>query len=145
MPITLAFSKSLVIGNGRIGKILSKKLSLLGSNVTVTARKKQDFADIISNNLQFEKLDNVDWTKFDVIFNTVPACVLTEEKLEKIPNDTLIIDLASMPGGVDFIFAKKQGKEVVWALSLPGKVAPKTASKFIYDEILEILSEKEVI
>lgn len=144
MPTTLAWSNSLVIGNGRIGKILSKKISDLGSNVTVTARKPCDFADILSNNMKFAKINEIENFDFDIIFNTVPAPVLKERELAKIPQETIIIDLASKPGGVDFEVAKRMSKNVTWALSLPGKVAPKTSAKFIFDTILSILHEMEV-
>lgn len=144
MPITLSGSKALVIGNGRIGKILSKKLHLLGADVTVSARKKEDFADITSNNLKFTYINDADVENFDVIFNTVPYLVLDEKILDKILKHTVIIDLASSPGGVDFDYAKKKGKNIIWALSLPAKVAPKTASKYIFDTVIDILYELEV-
>lgn len=144
MPITLAWSNSLVIGNGRIGKVLSKKLYLLGSNVTVCARKEQDFADIASNNLKFTDFKQIDFSVQDVIFNTVPECVLSESILQKMPQNTLIIDLASKPGGVDFAAANRLNKNVIWALSLPGKFAPKTAAKFVFETIIAILDDLEV-
>ncbi|MFI3226243.1 MAG: hypothetical protein R3Y09_02425 [Clostridia bacterium] len=145
MPTTIAWSKSLVIGNGRIGKVLSKKLLFLGSKVTVSARKRSDFADVFSNNIESVDFCEIQEFDYDVIFNTVPKCVLTKEILMKIPDDTLIIDLASSPGGVDFECAEVRSKKVIWALSLPGKVAPKTASKFLFSAIIDILSEVEVI
>ena len=51
--------------------------------------------------------------------------------LEKINKDCLIIDLASKPGGVDFDKAKELGIKTNWALGLPGKVAAKTAAKYM--------------
>ena len=81
---------------------------------------------------------------FDVIFNTVPAEVLDRNVLEQIPDDTLIIDLASKPGGVDFSAAKELGKKVIWALSLPGKTAPITSGRIIKETILNMLCEMEV-
>lgn len=145
MPITLAFSNSLVVGNGRIGKCLSKKLLALGSNTTVIARKKEDFADILSNNLKYSTLQNADLASFDVIFNTVPTRIFTRELLKKVPKNTLIIDLSSKPFGVDFDACEEFSIEAIKALSLPGKVAPKTASMFIFETILDILNDLEVI
>ena len=46
--------------------------------------------------------------------------------------------------GVDFDAAKDAGVRVIWALSLPGKIAPITAGKIIKDTILNILNELEV-
>ena len=81
---------------------------------------------------------------YDIIFNTIPAMVLESGLLKKVKSDSLIIDLASKPGGVDFDAAKEAGVKVIWALSLPGKTAPITAGKIIKDTILNILNEVEV-
>ena len=37
--------------------------------------------------------------------------------------------------------ATELGKKVIWLLSLPGKVAPKTAGEIIKDTIINILNE----
>ena len=57
--------------------------------------------------------------------------------------DALIIDLASKPGGVDMSAAQEMGKKVIWALSLPGKVAPITSAKALQNTIYHVLLEKE--
>ena len=80
--------------------------------------------------------------KYDVVFNTVPSLVFDKRLLEKTPDDTLIIDLASRPGGVDMNTAKAMGKHVIWALSLPGKVAPVSAGKIIFSTVMKILGEE---
>ena len=38
---------------------------------------------------------------FRLIINTVPALILGREKLEKLADDALVLDLASKPGGDD--------------------------------------------
>ena len=55
--------------------------------------------------------------------------------------NTLIIDLASLPGGVDFDTAEKLGIYAVRALSLPGKCAPKTAGEIIKTNVFDIIKE----
>ena len=75
------------------------------------------------------------------MINTVPARVLGEAELAELRPDCLVIDLASKPGGVDLDAAARLGKKVVWALSLPGKVAPVTAGRAIRTAIYNILSE----
>lgn len=124
MPITLHDSRSLVLGYGRIGKILTKMLTGLGSHVTVTARRCSDLAAIQSFGYTAEKTDHIGQiiSQYDVIFNTIPSTVIDQEVLEQVREDSLIIDLASKPGGVDFEAAKDKNKKVVWALSLPGEV-----------------------
>jgi len=46
-----------------------------------------------------------------------------------------------IPTGVDFETAGALGIKAIWALSLPGKVAPVTAGKVIKNTIYNILSE----
>ena len=146
MPITLHSSRCLVIGYGRIGKILSNMLKGLGANVTVSARKHSDLAWISSlgySPIHNSNLKNI-ISEFDVIFNTVPAMILDDTILKSIHPDALIIDLASKPGGVNFATAKDLGLKVIWSLGLPGKVAPITSGKIIKDTVVNILKEMEV-
>ena len=146
MPITLFESRVLVIGYGRVGKVIAEKFRLLGSKVFVSARKCEDFAWIGEKGMKAVHTaalaDAV--SEFDLVINTVPAEVLTESVLKNIREDALIIDVASKPGGVDFEAAKRLGKNVIWALSLPGKTAPITSGKIIKETIMNILSETEV-
>ncbi len=130
-------SNSLVIGNGRIGKILADYLKNLGSRVTVSARKDSDFALIKSRGL--EPTNTADIGKiisgFDYIFNTVPATVLGEQELKEVKNSAVIIDLASIPGGADKNVVNKFNINYIEALSLPGRISPEAAAKIIFDTI----------
>lgn len=144
---TLFKSKCLVIGFGRIGKILANRLKALGSDVTVSARKYSDFAWIDAFGYKHLDSNNLDGqiSGFRIIFNTVPSMILSDTLLKQIPKNTLIIDLASKPGGVDFTLAKELGLKVIWALSLPGKSAPITSGEIIKDTVINILKEMEAI
>lgn len=145
-PVTIHGSKCLVLGYGRIGKILSKFLDGMGAQTYVEARKYADLALIESHgcNPLTLKETKMRLNEFDIIFNTVPSLILTRDDLKKTKKESLIIDLASKPGGVDFIAAKELGVRVIWALSLPGRTAPVTAGIIIKDTITNILSELEV-
>ena len=127
---TIAGSSSLVAGFGRIGKILANKLKALGSNVTVSARKFEDLAFI--NALGY-KAENTEELKQLMIFD--------ENMLKNTDRDTLIIDLASSPGGVDFEAARSLKIDAQRALSLPGKCAPKTAAEIIKQTVNLIIKE----
>lgn len=144
-PFTLHSSECLIIGNGRIGKILAKMLHGIGASVTVSSRKRKDMAQVISygyKSLEIGRMyDNIG--NYDIIFNTAPSLVLDSDMLSKTRRDAVVIDLASKPGGVDFETARKMGIKVIWALSLPGKVAPHTAGDIIGKTILNILNELE--
>lgn len=139
---TISGSKCLVAGFGRIGKILAHKLKLLGANVTVSARKPSDLAYVKAlgyNALNTENLRTV--KHFDIAFNTIPKLIFDRELLMNTDTNTLIIDLASLPGGVDFDTAEKLGIYAVRALSLPGKCAPKTAGEIIKTTVFDIIKE----
>jgi dipicolinate synthase subunit A len=75
----------------------------------------------------------------DAVFNTVPAIVLTENILKCMRPDSLIVDLASAPGGTDFEAASRLGIKAILALGLPGKVAPKTAGKILADSVPQLI------
>ncbi|MBQ8248373.1 MAG: dipicolinate synthase subunit DpsA [Clostridia bacterium] len=144
-PTTINESKALVIGYGRIGKVLARLLDSLGARVTVSARKASDLAWIRAYGYDVavtQKLAQVlSEQKFDMIFNTVPHKVLGKGELEAIGKHGLIIDLASKPGGVDITAAEELGMNIIWALSLPGKVAPVTSGRIIADTVLACLEK----
>lgn len=103
--ITLHESNCLVLGFGRIGKILCKMLHFgFGANVYAEARKNSDIAWIRSYGYTPVKLDDLGeyLNRQNIIFNTIPSMILTEERLKRLNKDCIIIDLASKPGGVDF-------------------------------------------
>jgi dipicolinate synthase subunit A len=135
-------SNVLILGYGRIGKILSHMLTGFGCNIYCEARKESDLAYISAygyNDIRLNELDKHLY-KFDYIFNTIPAMILDSKRIDLIKQNALVIDLASSPGGVDFEYAKKNNKKVIIALSLPGKVSPVTSAKYIYETILGSLN-----
>lgn len=100
-PFTLWGSKCLIIGYGRIGKVLSAMLKGMGAEVSVSARKCADIAWIEERGycaLQTNEIKE-ELGSYDVIFNTVPAMMLNKKALAHVRPDALIIDLASKPGG----------------------------------------------
>lgn len=141
---TLFGSRCLVLGYGKVAKTLSSYLGCFGAKVTIAARKETDrvLAAINSfNTIELNELiSNVE--NFDIIINTIPAKIIDSSILKRIRNQSLIIDLASKPGGVDFKEAETLGKKVIWALGLPGKVAPKTAAEYIFKYIIETIYER---
>lgn len=142
---TIHKSSCLVLGYGRLGRVLSEKLSCLGANVTVMARSQKDLAWCSVCGYSLVKPSGLREVlkEQNIIFNTVPALILNSELLQYVGRGTLIIDLASAPGGVDLACAKKLQIKAVKALSLPGKTAPKSAAEIIKDTILNIAREEK--
>lgn len=136
-------SNALILGFGRIGKVLARKMAGLSAKVTCAARKDEDLAWIKAYGHKATNINMLgeNLSQYDIIINTVPHLILTSERLQYVDNDCLLIDLASNPGGIDKKSAKDRGLKLVWALALPGKVAPVTTAEFIKDTIYNILKE----
>ncbi len=141
---TLHDSRCLIIGYGRIGRLLADRLLALGAEVTVSARKYGDLAWIeawgcrgVQTGALTGQLD-----RFDLIFNTAPALILDGTRLRETREDCVIIDLASAPGGVDLEAAKRLSRQAIPAPGLPGKIAPRTAAAAIRDSVYHILEER---
>lgn len=136
-------SEILILGFGRIGKVLARKMAGLSAKVTCAARKDEDFAWIRAYGHEATNINTLgeSLSQYDIIINTVPHLVLTPERLQYVDNDCLLIDLASNPGGIDKKAAKDRNLKLIWALALPGKVAPITTAEFIKDTIYNILKE----
>ena len=143
LPVTVSGIKCLILGDGRIGKTLSKKLSDLGADVTVTARKSSDRAMIDIQGFGYLKTSGFIDTghSYDVVVNTIPAYILKEETFSQLKNTCLVIDASAYPGYINKEYAQKHGISVEGAFSLPGKYAPATAGKIIADVILNICDE----
>ena len=140
---TVHGSKVLVMGFGRIGKILAKMLDGIGAKVSCEARRDDDLAWAKAYGFEPIHLNelNENLSKFDIIINTIPFQILNEERLNLVKKDVVLIDLASNPGGVDRKVAKEKELKLIWALSLPGKVAPITSAEFIKEVLYHVLEE----
>ena len=142
-PITLHYSNVIVLGYGRIGKVLSKMLYGIGANVHVEARNYSDLAWI--KNYGYIPIHQKELKAYlprmNVVFNTIPPMILNKELLKNIDSNCIVIDLA---GGVDLEAAKELEIKAISALGLPGKRAPVTAAMVIKNTIYNIIEELEV-
>lgn len=133
LPITIHGSNVIIIGFGRVGISLARVFKALGAIVTVTARRKAALARATEMACTAVLLDH--WAEHaglaDLIINTVPALVIDDKIITKLAPQTVIIDLASAPGGTDFAAAKRQNIKAILAPGLPGLVAPKTAGAIL--------------
>ena len=143
LPVTLHDARALVVGFGRLGRALAPRLRALGARTWVAARSYPQRAMAQGMGLEAEGLERLgEWLcSFDLVVNTVPAPVLGIEELAAMKEGALIIDLASRPGGVDVASAAALGVRVIWALSLPGKVAPVTSGRYIKETVYHIMEE----
>lgn len=142
-PRTIHNSRILILGYGRIGKVLSRILSGFGAEIWVAARTYSDLSWIEAFGYKPVHLNDLERyiTDMNVIVNTIPYQYITADILNKVRPDCYLIDLASYPGGIDFKHAEKLGLKTDWALSLPGKVAPLTAAEIIKKTVENVLTE----
>ncbi|WP_085992579.1 dipicolinate synthase subunit DpsA [Oceanobacillus senegalensis] len=143
--VTIHGSNVIILGFGRVGLTIARNFASLGANVTVSARKPEHFARISEMGLKSIPTDNLNKiiSQMDICINTIPYQIIDSEVIDKMKSSSLIIDLASKPGGTDFEYASQQGIKAIHALGLPGKTAPKTAGEIIGTVLLEILENNE--
>ena len=137
-------SRVLVCGWGRIGRVLALRLLGMGARVTAAARSAAQRAE--ARALGCEALDFKDLATAlpgcDFAVNTVPARVLSEAQLCCLPEGTLLLELASSPGGFDRTTAENLGLHAVAAPGLPGRSAPLAAAALMREAIYDYLGEE---
>ncbi len=140
---TIHGADCMVLGMGRTGFTMARALQGLGAKVKVGVRRAEDAARAVEMGWKpFMTRDLANETKgVDLIFNTIPSMIITAQILSKLPLSTVIIDLASAPGGCDFRYAEKRGITAMLAPGLPGIVAPKTAGTIIANTLVQLLME----
>ncbi len=122
----------LVIGWGRIGKVLAVLLKKLEAQVCVAVRRETSMAAAKDAGFEALYMQDLKPREFDVIYNTAPASVLFAGECRE---DAVLIDLASVEG----IF----GKGVIRARGLPGKDAPEASGALIAKTALRYALGKE--
>ena len=110
----------LVMGFGRIGKILSNKLKSLNANVTCIPMNGEEKAWAIAYGQNIVN-SNINLYEYDIIVNTIPKDIL-KEKLRKVNKETLIIDVASKPYGIDRKIVEEEKLNFIEALALPREI-----------------------
>ena len=138
-------SRVLVLGWGRIGSILARRLQGLGAGVGVAARSRRDRAmaeTLGCRAFAYEELEH-SLGDFDFIVNTVPARVLTEGMLCLIRPDALLLELASPPGGFDRVLAQNIGLQTLSAPGLPGETSPLSAAELLKKAVYAAIEEVE--
>lgn len=140
-PFCLWQSRILIIGYGRVAKILAERLSAFKCDLTVSARKPTDFAFLDTLNIKRLHTYNVaeNTKNFDIIFNTVDVEIFGEKDFENLKN-LYLYDL-STKGCIDFEKAERFGLNAVKLPGLPGKTAPKTAGKIIAQTANQLIGE----
>lgn len=140
MERTLLGMDCLVLGYGRIGKLLCCRLHGMGARVFAAARKAEDRAWIRAYGYEPMKPADLDGRLkgFGAVFNTIPAHILGEDLLKQLPQKCVCVELASVPG-IDLTAAEALGLPNIWARALPGRCAPETAAEAIRGAVYNII------
>ncbi len=137
--------KVLILGWGRIGKLLALRLMALGSKLTIGARSPESLAMAQVLGCEAISLDELEESigSMKYIVNTVPARIISDSALCCISPDAILLELASQPGGFDRNLAENLGLNVRFAPGLPGKCAPYSAAKLMHQAVNQIINRWE--
>lgn len=133
----------LLLGYGRIARLLARELQKAGALVTAAARSGEQRAWAEAEGIEALPLDALSGAldRFDVIIGTIPAPVLTEPLLALVRKDALLLELASAPGGIDAAAAHERGLRYIRAPGLPAKYAPDRAAVILRDAVYAAAAE----
>ena len=119
----------LVMGYGRIGKVLAREWANLGASVTIAARKETDRA--MARGLGYAAISTGELAarlhEFLLIYNTVPHMLINAAAAQELVPEAVAIDLASTPG-ID-------SARAISARGLPGKMAAKQSAERIFARV----------
>ena len=137
--LALSGRRAVLVGFGRIARLLAPRLSAMGMSVLVLARKAEQRALAEAMGFEASGMGSLDGGA-DFIINTVPAPVIGVELLERAEKAHLI-ELASAPGGFIMEDVENLGRKIVKASALPDKWARVSAAEAIKDTIYNMLEE----
>ena len=129
----------LVTGYGCCGEKIAKLFARLGAKVIVVARRAEVRATARKDGfvaIGFEDMPQV-LSDVSTVINTVPSMVITEACIRQMQHDSLIVDIASKPGGTDFEAAKRYGIKAKLALGLPGIYTTSSSALLLKNAILK--------
>lgn len=144
LPCALRETSCLVIGYGRIGRILAKMLRALHADVTVSARKERDLAALAAEGFASEHTGawQAPLSRYRCILNTVPHPVFSDGQIDALGKDCVFLDLASAPYGVTAEQALRLQKRYHRAGGLPGKLSPESAGLYYAQAVRRKLDEE---
>ncbi len=129
----------LVVGWGRIGKLLISKLGMLCPDLYLMSRNSEARAlarelgcTAIAPDCPPELQES-----FDAVINTAPAPVIAD--LRAFKSSCILLELASAPGGIDADAARDCELRLSVLRSLPGRYAPESAARAVHRAVTDIL------
>lgn len=142
---TVRGSRIAVVGFGRVARSAARLFAAMGADITIVARSEPAVEQARSMGYKAAYMGGMCCvlSESDGVVNTVPAPVITAAEILCLPENAVIIDLASSPGGVDFAAAFARGIRAELSLALPGRTAPYSAAEALCEVILKLTRGKE--
>ena len=142
-PENLRGSICLVIGYGKCGRTLAGYLQNMFCRTMVWEKDREKAAQAKAAGLKILEERELPraLTLPAFLFQTAPCVVLKKDLLKYIRKDTCIIDIASLPGGLDYPAAKDLGLSPLHLPGIPGKYAPKASGEILASAAIRKLSE----
>ena len=134
-----------VIGMGRIAQCLCPLLLAVGARVTVYARRAEALSRARAMGactVQFGDRLPASAARHDMICNTAPCVLFDPGLLALVSRDSLLLELASAPGGFDRAAAEALGLQMINGQGLPGKYAPRAAGQRIAAFVLDAIQKE---
>ena len=130
-------TRCLVVGWGRVGRVLAELLVGMGADVTVASRSQAHRNRAVERGARAVDTERLETALAGVrlICNTAPGLVLDRERLRGVDENAMIIDLASPPYGVDLRAAWQRGLRAWREPALPGRCCPESAATAILNAI----------
>lgn len=130
----------LVVGWGRIGKLLINKLTALCPAVCLMSvnSEARALASALGCTALAPDCPPEVLGSFDAVINTAPAQVIPD--LRAFKGSCILLELASAPGGIDENAAHELGLDLNILRGLPGRYAPESAAKAMLSVIKGVLS-----
>lgn len=127
---------ALIIGFGRTGAAVCRLLNKLAIPITIATNSSPRPAHAFAINTIPSK--NFNFSKFDVIINTVPQPIIKNKEIKTMKKNAIYIDLASKPA-LDLEYARNLGINANRYPALPAKTCPISAAGAMRDYILGVL------
>lgn len=136
-PGCLSEQKVLIIGCGRIGKLLAFKLRALGTDVTLLSGDPEKAA--LLHALGFKTAHGEDdLSDYSAVVNTAAATVLTEGQQRSLKSECVVLELASKSGFDEKLVSHCR---LISAPGLPAKYAPSSSAALVFDAVKTIVKE----
>lgn len=128
-------SRALITGYGRIARELAARLTAFGCECVIAARRREARTEAELRGLRTVSAEELPAlvSEFPFIVNTAPAQLFSEDDFSRMREDCVFMELASLPP------REEQRVRYIHAAGLPGKISPKTAGRFIAEELLRFL------